>query len=297
MSPWAGTMGEAGHRKAEAGWRGTHDTSNHCISGMFEQGLQLCSLWSLSVIPHIPTQMLKIGQMNHALKVPVSADYKGSLGWPAQLEMSALWIYEIRWEKSHISHCCVSVSHLEESLFKIKGCPRLQGFLIMYRSVQINDSGWLDRNSCRLLCKVEVNFEVILLIQTSAQEFSRSFMAKLKVFSAANGKMSVAISPLSLILFSLRLNSNSCIPPWQHACPTGSCADSTDFLHENYCRSNVKNSGSYLFSTPNNQEQCLPRSKQLIWAFSIKLNPGQIVDKSDTLKRHQAEPQAKCWWK
>lgn len=235
--------------------------------------------------------------MNHALKVPVSADYKGSLGWPAQLETSALWIYEIRWEKSHISHCFVSVSYLEEPLFKIKGCPRLQGFLIMYWAAQINDGGRLGRNSCRLLCKVGVSFEVRLLTQCSTQEFSRSFMAKLKVFSAANGKTSVAISPLSLILFTLRLNSNSCIPPWQHARPTGSCADSTDLLHENYWRSNVKNSGSYLFSTPNNQDWCLPRSKQLIRASSIKLNPGQIVDKSDMLKRHQAEPQAKCWWK
>lgn len=111
----------------------------------------------LSVIHHIPAQRLKIGQMNHTLKVPISADYKGSLGWQALLEMSALWIHEVRWEKSLISHCFIS--YLEKSLFKIKGWSRLRGYLILHWAAQINDSGQLRGNFCRVVCKVEVDFE------------------------------------------------------------------------------------------------------------------------------------------
>lgn len=119
------------HREQKLeGW-GTQDSSKY-IWGQLDKALNYAGSGVLVAIHHSPAQMLKIGQMNHALKVPVSADYKGSLGWPALLEMSALWIYEVRWEKSHISHCFLSASYLEQSLFKIKGCPRLQGYLILY---------------------------------------------------------------------------------------------------------------------------------------------------------------------
>lgn len=246
--------------------------------------------------------MLKIGQMNHALKVPVSADYKGSLGWPAQLETSALWIYEIRWEKSHISHCFVSVSYLEEPLFKIKGCPRLQGFLIMYWAAQINDGGRLGRNSCRLLCKVGVSFEVRLLTQCSTQEFSRSFMAKLKVFSAANGKTSVAISPLSLILFTLRLNSVVSHPDSMHVPQVLVLTPQISFMR---ITAGVMWRIRVLISSPpqiiktgafleaSNSSEHLPSNwtlgKLLIKAIclnAIKLNPRQSVDGNNMFKCH-----------
>lgn len=94
--------------------------------------LRPSTVQTLVVIYPNPTQMWKIGQMNHALKVSVCADYKGSPGWPALLETSALWIHGVRWEKSHISHCSISVSYLEHSLLKIKGYPRLQGYLILH---------------------------------------------------------------------------------------------------------------------------------------------------------------------
>lgn len=115
-------------------WRmgGPRTSPSTVYWGQLAEAFNCAGSGVLVAIYHNPAQMLKIGQMNHALKVPVSADYKGSLGWPAPLEMSALWIYEIRWEKSHISHCFISVSYLEQSLFKIKGCPRLQGYLILY---------------------------------------------------------------------------------------------------------------------------------------------------------------------
>lgn len=127
-----GGSGEEPHGAEARGWGDPGHLQVQYIWGQLDEAFNCAGSGVLVAIYHNPAQMLKIGQMNHALKVPVSADYKGSLGWLALLEMSALWIYEVRWEKSHISHCFVSVSYLEQSLFKIKGCPRLQGYLILY---------------------------------------------------------------------------------------------------------------------------------------------------------------------
>lgn len=62
----------------EAGAQGGH-LQAQSIRGQLVEALD-CVLCSPGVIYPNSTQMLKIGQMNHALKVSVSADYKGSPG-------------------------------------------------------------------------------------------------------------------------------------------------------------------------------------------------------------------------
>jgi len=63
-----GGLGDPGHIQTQCAWGQLDEAFNCAGSGV------------LVAIHHNPAQMLKIGQMNHVLKVPVSADYKGSLG-------------------------------------------------------------------------------------------------------------------------------------------------------------------------------------------------------------------------
>lgn len=63
----------------EAGGQGGHLQAEY-IWGQLVEALDCAGSGVLVVIYPNPTQMLKIGQMNHALKVSVSADYKGSPG-------------------------------------------------------------------------------------------------------------------------------------------------------------------------------------------------------------------------
>lgn len=68
MGAEAGGWGHPGHFQIQCIWGQLDDAFNCAGSGVLVE------------IYHNPAQMLKIGQMNHALKVLVSADYKGSLG-------------------------------------------------------------------------------------------------------------------------------------------------------------------------------------------------------------------------
>ena len=81
--PPAGTMVGLGrsHMGAEAGGRGDPGHLQvQYIWGQSDEAFNCAGSGVLVAIYHNPAQMLKIGQMNHALKVLVSADYKGSLG-------------------------------------------------------------------------------------------------------------------------------------------------------------------------------------------------------------------------
>lgn len=68
MGAEAGGQGDPGHLQVQYIW------------GQLDEAFNCAGPGVLAAICHNPAQMLKIGQMNHALKVPVSADYKGSLG-------------------------------------------------------------------------------------------------------------------------------------------------------------------------------------------------------------------------
>lgn len=63
----------------EAGGQGGHLPAQNIWVQLVE-ALDCADPVVLAVIYPNPTQMLKIGQMNHALKVSVPADYKGSPG-------------------------------------------------------------------------------------------------------------------------------------------------------------------------------------------------------------------------
>lgn len=68
MGAEAGGLEDPGHLQVQ------------CIWGQLDEAFNCAGSGVLVAIHHNPAQMLKIGRMNHALKAPVSADYKGSLG-------------------------------------------------------------------------------------------------------------------------------------------------------------------------------------------------------------------------